>query len=111
MVASSSPGAGRSWARVGLVATLHLGLFLVALFLHLDFSGVDGESAGLVSRLAGPFFWILGTPLWWVGLWLQDSVFMDRGVPDALEWGLLLANSLLWGIAVETLLRRRRACP
>ncbi len=93
------------------MATLHLGLFLAALLLHLDFSAVDGESAGLVSRLAGPLFWTLGTPLWFVGLWLQDSVFMGRGMPGALEWGLLLGNSLLWGLGLEALVRRRRARP
>ena len=104
-----SPSARGSRWRAALLAALHLGVFVLVLALSLDFSGVDGEPTGLVSRIATPFVWVLGIPLWPVGLWLQDAVFTGRGVPDALEWGLLLGNSLLWGIALEATLRRRRA--
>ena len=98
---------GRSWGRAALLAALHLVLFFFVFFLSL--SNIDDDPVGLVGRVASVLVWVLGIPLWPVGLWLQDAVFPGRGVPDALEWGLLLANSLLWGIALEATLRRRRA--
>ena len=96
-----------SRSRVALLAALHRGLFFFVFVLSL--SNIDGDPVGLVSRVASPFVWVLGIPPWPVGLWLQDAVFTGRGVPDAHEWGLLLGNSLLWGIALEATLRRRRA--
>ncbi len=100
---------GRSWRWVALLGALHLLLWMLLFFLSLDFSAVDDEPPGLVSQVASPFFWVLGLPLWQVGLWLQDAVFTGRGMPDALAWGLLIVNSLLWGIALEPMLRRGRA--
>ena len=100
-------GGGRSWGRAALLAALHLGLFFFVFVLSL--SNIDDDPVGLVSRVASPFVWVLGIPLWPVGLWLQDAVFPGRGVPDALEWGLVLGNSPLWGIALEATLRRRPA--
>ena len=98
---------GRSWGRAALLAALHLGLFFFVFFLSL--SNIDDDPVGLVSRVARPFFWVLGLPLWPIGLWLEDAVFTGRGMPDALEWGLVLGNSLLWGITLEATLRRRPA--
>lgn len=106
---TEATGSGRSWRWVALLGALHLLLWMLLFFLCLDFSAVDDEPRGLVSQVASPFFWVVGLPLWPVGLWLQDAVFTGRGMPDALEWGLLLVNSLLWGIALEAILRRGRA--
>ena len=106
---TEATGSGRSWRWVALLGALHLLLWMLLFFLYLDFSAVDDEPRGLVSQVASPFFWVVGLPLWPVGLWLQDAVFTGRGMPDALEWGLLLVNSLLWGIALEAILRRGRA--
>ncbi len=106
---TEAASSGRSWRWVALLGALHFLLWMLLFFVSLDFSAVDDEPLGLVSQVASPFFWVLGLPLWPVGLWLQDAMFTGRGMPDALDWGLLLANSLLWGIGLEAILRRRRA--
>lgn len=106
---TDAASSGRSWRWVALLGALHFLLWMLLFFLSLDFSAADDEPPGLVSQVASPIFWVLGLPLWPVGLWLQDAVFTGRGMPDALEWGLLLVNSLLWGIALEAILRGRRA--
>lgn len=100
-------GGGRSWGRAALLAALHLGLFFFVFVLSL--SNIDDDPVGPVGRVARVLVWVLGIPLWQVGDWLQDAVFTGRGMPDALEWGLVLGNSLLWGIALEATLRRRPA--
>ena len=100
---------GRSWRRIALLGALHFLLWMQMFLVSLDFAAVDGEEPWLLSQLALPFVWVLGAPGWPALFWLAESVFTDRGVPDALEWGVLLGNSLLWGTGLEAILCRRRA--
>lgn len=107
--ADSAVRPGRSWRRVALFGALHFLLWMLLFLLSLDFSAIDDASPGLVSQLAHPFVSVLGLPGWPALVWLGESVFTGRGVPDVLEWGLLLANSLLWGVVLEATVRRRHA--
>jgi len=84
----------------------HFGLFLLLFLVGLDFSGVDGQEPGLLSRVAGGFAGVLGQPALFLAGWLPSPA------PDALEWVLLVSNSLLWGAGLSALLRRfRNSCP
>ena len=79
---------------------LHLGLFIALLLVGLDFSGVDGHEPGRVSRLAGALAKVLGQPA------LYLARLLPSPSPDALEWALLVSNSLLWAAVMWALLRR-----
>jgi hypothetical protein len=108
-VTREAASSGRSWRWVALLAALHFLLWMLLFFVSLDFAAVDDEEPWLLSQLALPFVWLLGVPGWPALSWLAESVFTGEGVPDALEWGVLLGSSLLWGIALEAILRRCRA--
>ena len=105
---TEAASSGRSWRRVALLGALHFLLWMLLLLVSLDFATLDGEEPWLLSQLALPFVWLLGAPGWLALTWLADSVFTGEGVPDALEWAVLLGNSLLWGMGLEAILRRRR---
>ena len=106
---TEAASSGRSWRWVALLGALHFLLWMLLLLVSLDFATVDGEEPWLLSQLALPFVWLLGAPGWPALTWLADSAFTGEGVPDALEWAVLLGNSQLWGIGLEAILRRRRA--
>jgi len=79
---------------------LHFGLFMVLFLVGLDFSAVDGHEPGLVSRVAGALAGVLGQPSFFLARLLPSPA------PDALEWALLVSNSLLWAAVMSALLRR-----
>jgi hypothetical protein len=83
----------------------HFGLFMVLFLVGLDFSGVDGHEPGWVSRIAGALAYVLGQPA------LYLSRFLPSPSPDALEWALLVSNSLLWAGVMSALLRRFNSLP
>ena len=78
----------------------HFVVFMVLFLVGLDFSAVDGREPGLVSRIAGALAMVLGQP----GFYLAR--FLPSPSPDALEWALLVSNSLLWAAVLRALLRR-----
>ena len=84
---------------------LHFGLFMVLFLVGLDFSGVDGHEPGRASRIAGALAFVLGQPA------LYLARFLPSPSPDALEWALLVSNSLLWAAVMWALLRRFNTLP
>ena len=82
---------------------VHFVVFMVLFLLGLDFSGVDGEEPGLVSQVAGALSQVLGQP----GLFLAD--FLPTPIPDALEWAILIGNSVLWAVCLSAAVRRFRS--
>lgn len=89
------------------LSALHFVTFLGLLFVALDFSAVDGHEPGLASRIARPLVEVLGQPAFAVAGLLGPS-----GHVNAVEWTLLLLNSLLWGVIswwLFSVLRPRKA--
>ena len=54
-------------------------------------SGVEGATSQLAGVLVQP-----GISIW--------TPWMSKNVPDALEWVLVVANSLLWGFVIALLI-------
>ncbi len=70
-------------------------------------SGVEAfdnpdDQPSMVERVADSLAGILMQP--GMSLW---TPWMSKNMPDVVEWGLCLLNSLLWGIALALLLHAR----
>ena len=79
---------------------LHLALFLGLLSAGMDFSGVDGEDPAFLSQVASRVAGLLGQP----GIAVHRALGPEG--PDALEWALVIANSLLWGALLSLIVAR-----
>ncbi|MBL6720460.1 MAG: hypothetical protein ISQ08_03520 [Planctomycetes bacterium] len=93
------------------LSVAHFVLALGSLLLSLTLSGgIDAEEALLPSPLpelcAGATAVLMqpGAALW-------SQLQSGESLPDALEWLLVLGNSLLWGGCAALLLRARQASP
>ena len=85
-----------------LLSGLHLALFLGMVIASMDFSAVDGGDPALLSQVAWQAARVLGQP----GIAVHRALGPDG--PDAVEWALVIANSLLWGALMSLLLARVR---
>ena len=83
-------------------SAVHFAVVLGALVIGMDFSAVDGGTSAPVSRVGQLLFSVLAQP----GLVLWDR--FGYGLQNTVEWGLFMANSLLWGCALSWLWVRAR---
>jgi hypothetical protein len=105
----AAPTRRPSWRLVLALSVAHflLALGLLLLSLTLD-GGIDAEEPLLPSplpELCAGVTAVLMQP----GAALWSHLQSGEALPDALEWLLVLCNSLLWGGCVALLLRARRA--
>jgi hypothetical protein len=91
----SDLGAPRRW--VLLVGLVHFVLFLVALVLSFDSSGLDdGSDPPAGAAVWGTVADILVTP----GRQAWGALGPAVGRSNAVEWAIVLLNSLLWGLVL-----------
>jgi hypothetical protein len=89
-----------------IVAVVHLvvaiGSILIAFGSGMEAFDNPDHQPSMVEHVADSLAGILMQP--GMSLW---TPWMSKNMPDIVEWGLCLFNSLLWGIVLATILNAR----
>ena len=80
-----------------LLSSIHFVVFMALFLVGLDFSVIDGGEPSPIVLIAKSSANFLGQPAFYLAKYIPSPA------PDAVEWFLLICNSLIWGLIMRSI--------